>query len=142
MLRTSKIPPSSGTGDGVASAFEGRLTVDLPTAAGILGIDAKTLRRHADLDSIGYFDLGHSTGRKRRRFSREDLTAFLEGRRRRDVPGQQQTRHMRADARAADRESFLEFVARKERESERAATAAKDRTRERASGTGAPERAR
>ena len=99
----------------IREAFGDRLFVDLDTAARILKIDAKTLRRHTKNGSVTYVSLGHGTTRIRRRFTCSDLIAFVAGRRRRDVPAPRPNRYSRRAGRGGE-ERFLDFVARRERE--------------------------
>jgi hypothetical protein len=104
----------------IRQAFAGRLTVDFATAARILEMDAKTLRRHAKSGTITYVDLGHGGERRRRRFTYEDLVAFVASRRRRDAPVPRSDRYTRTAA-GGEEESFLACVERRKRERQAAA---------------------
>ena len=100
----------------VYESLAGRLTINFAGAAQILGMDEKTLRRHAKSGSITYLDLGHGTERRRRRFTGEDLTTFLGGRRRRDLVPSPRPARRRPTTRVDDEECFMDFVARLRRE--------------------------
>lgn len=82
----------------------------------ILGIDKKTLARHIASGDIAYIAIGHGTVRQRRRFTSEDVQAFIDNRRTINAPPQPGTRRVsRGSGSVLDLEdySFTERMNRK-----------------------------
>ena len=67
-------------------AFAERVSVPFKEAAGLLGIDQKTLRGHVRAGNIRFITIGLGMTKLRREFTLNDILEFLERMRRRECP--------------------------------------------------------
>src|SRR5579864_2892542 len=72
--------------DLLTRAFANRVTLPLRDTAHLLGIDQKTLRRHAKAGHIRFVVVGLGMTKLRREFALSDIIEFLERMRRRECP--------------------------------------------------------
>lgn len=93
----------------LAQAFEAKTTVNISTAARLLKMSEKTLRRHIAEGNIGFRAVGTGSLRMRREFTVSDLVGFYEGRSQREcaVPTKRGRPLLR---RAAGLSSFLQIA--------------------------------
>lgn len=70
----------------ILAIFATRPSLPLPEAAKLLGMDAKTLRRHAEAGNISYISVGLGATHLRREFRLVDIEGFYDRIERRECP--------------------------------------------------------
>ena len=82
VLFLSQIGESADAVQAAKAAFEGRCVLTATETARLLGMGEKTLAGHVARGHLAFVVLGHGTRRPRRRFTLQDVLAFLENRKR------------------------------------------------------------